>query len=165
MLPFRPKNDRPKGLPPEPTGNGQRAGADGASSAKAIRTDGGTGRHHHLQERLLLAIAGHPPDRSSETELRLVLDRLVEELSREQAEPLSMSEREELFGQVLDEVFGYGPIERLMRDHEITDILINGPRQLFIEKRGQLQACPATFRDDGHLLQVIQRMIGSTSRR
>jgi pilus assembly protein CpaF len=62
-------------------------------------------------------------------------------------------------------VFGYGPIEGLMRDQEISDILINGPRQVYFEKRGKLQTAEAAFDDEGHLLQVVQRMLAGSNRR
>lgn len=165
MLPFRPKTDRSNGHAAGPTDAGKPAVPVRVSPPGAVRAHGSPGRHHHLQDRLLRAIAGHPPERSSEPEVREELRRLVDELSAEQTEPLSPRECDDLVQQVLDEVFGYGPLERYLRDHEITDILVNGPRQLFVEKRGQLHPCDAAFRDEGHLLQIIQRMLGSTGRR
>src|SRR5262249_44789493 len=72
---------------------------------------------------------------------------------------------ETVIQQILDETHGYGPIQSLMRDHEISEILINGPRQVFIEKRGQLQTTDITFRDESNLVDFIRRLIAGTPRR
>src|SRR5581483_4784943 len=58
----------------------------------------------------------------------------------------------------------YGPLEPLIRDQEISDILINGPRQVFVERRSQLQPAEVTFRDEAHLLQIVRRMLTGAGR-
>jgi pilus assembly protein CpaF len=100
-----------------------------------------------------------------EEQLRSEVRRLAEVLCRERADLLSLSERERLVNEVLDETFGMGPIETLMRDPEISDILINGPKQVYIERKGRLQKTPAAFHDQHHLLQVVQRIVGWVGRR
>ena len=74
----------------------------------------------------------------SEDELRLEVRRQAEALCRSRADLLSLSERERLVNEVLDETFGLGPLEPLMRDPEISDILINGPKTIYVERRGRL---------------------------
>src|SRR5262245_36695990 len=76
----------------------------------------------------------------SEEELRLECRRVAEELSQLNSDLLSLGERERLVNEVLDETFGLGPLESLMRDPAITDILINGPKTVYIEREGRLQA-------------------------
>jgi len=66
---------------------------------------------------------------------------------------------------VLDEAFGYGPIDTLMRDHDVSDILINGPRQIYVEKNGRLEPVGVAFHDEAHLLQILQRIVAGTGRR
>src|SRR5262249_23536315 len=119
----------------------------------------------HLHQQLLAAIASGRGERLSKQELRWELVRRAEELSAQQAGSLNIREREKLVDQVLDEVLGFGPLEGLMRDNDVSDSLINGPRQVFVEKRGQLQAIEVAFRDEGHLMEILGRMIASTGRR
>jgi pilus assembly protein CpaF len=89
----------------------------------------------------------------------------VEQLCRHRADLLSLQERERLLGEVLDETFGLGPLEPLLRDTEISDILINGPKTLYIERRGRLSRSSVTFHDDRHVLQIVQRIVGQMGRR
>jgi pilus assembly protein CpaF len=74
-------------------------------------------------------------------------------------------ERERLIDEVLDETFGFGPLEVLLKDPTVSDILVNGPRTVFIERRGKLEATPVVFADDAHLLQIIQRIAARIGRR
>jgi pilus assembly protein CpaF len=78
---------------------------------------------------------------------------------------LNFEEREALVGQVLDEIFGLGPLEPLIQDQEISDILVNTYKQIFIERNGRLEKTDVRFQDDRHLLQVIDRIVSSVGRR
>jgi pilus assembly protein CpaF len=89
---------------------------------------------------------------------------IIEFLRVEQA-PLSALEREEVVEQVIYEVTGLGPLEPLFRDPTISDILVNGPRDCYVERGGRLQRVPVTFRDDAHLLAVIDRIVSRVGRR
>jgi pilus assembly protein CpaF len=100
-----------------------------------------------------------------EDDLRLEVRHKAEELCRRNSELLSLSERERLVEEVLDEAFGYGPIEGLMHDAEISDILINGPKQVYIERAGRLSKLSIAFHDERHLLQIVQRMAANVGRR
>jgi pilus assembly protein CpaF len=119
-----------------------------------------------LHKHLLAILSSNRGERLSEEGARLELHRrLAEPPLAEQAHALSSASRNELIDGLLAEVFGYGPLDTLMRDHEITDILINGPHQLYFEKKGRLQGAAVAFRDEEHLLQIIQRMLSGTGRR
>jgi len=89
----------------------------------------------------------------------------VDALLSEQKYPLSGPEKQQLLGDVMDEVFGHGPVEEFLRDPFISDILVNGPHQIYIERKGRLELTNATFMDDGHLLRVIRRIASSVGRR
>ncbi len=78
---------------------------------------------------------------------------------------LSELQREQLVEDVLDEIFGVGPIERYMSDPNITDILVNGPDQVYIERNGKLEKTTTVFADDAHVLQVVQRIAARVGRR
>jgi pilus assembly protein CpaF len=100
-----------------------------------------------------------------EEDLRAEVRRQVEVLSRSRADLLSLAERERLVSEVLDETFGLGPIETLMLDPEISDILINGPKTIYIERRGKLERTSVAFHDQQHVLQVVQRIVAKVGRR
>jgi len=103
---------------------------------------------------------------------RIPLDQLQRECARridgllsEQRCPLSSYERQQLLREVMDEIFGLGPIEEFLRDPTVSDVLVNGPKKVYIERRGRLENTSVTFRDDAQLLQVIQRIAASVGRR
>jgi pilus assembly protein CpaF len=84
--------------------------------------------------------------------------------SREKV-PLSAAEKERLQAELMDEVFGLGPLEPLLKDYTISDILVNRYDLVFIERRGILEKVPVKFRDDKHLLQIIDRIVAQVGRR
>ena len=93
------------------------------------------------------------------------ISRIVENLITEDATPLSTAERESLVVDILHETFGLGPIEPLLYDPDISDILVNRYNQVYIEKFGKLQKVDLNFRDDNHLLQIIDRIVSKIGRR
>ena len=100
-----------------------------------------------------------------EEELRVEVRRAAEELIRQGSDLLNLSERERLVSEVIDETFGLGPLEPLMRDPTISDILVNGPKIVYVERRGRLEQANVAFNDDKHLVQIIQRIVGRIGRR
>lgn len=98
-------------------------------------------------------------------QLRKECAQRVETLLQGEGKPLSSSEKDRLITQVMDDIFGLGPLEDLLRDNGISDILINGPKQIYVEKSGRLQLSDVSFRDNDHLLTVIQRIASAIGRR
>jgi pilus assembly protein CpaF len=117
--------------------------------------------HQRLVESLDLTAAQRLPVQ----ELRDECLRRVDSLLSETQTPLTTSEKQLLLREVMDEIFGLGPIEELMRDPAVTDILVNGHAQLYVERGGRLELTAARFRDDKHVLQVIQRIAAGVGRR
>ena len=74
-------------------------------------------------------------------------------------------ERERLIDEVLDETFGFGPLEVLLKDPTVSDILVNGPHKIYVERRGRLEKTDVKFRDNDHLLQIIDRIVSKVGRR
>jgi pilus assembly protein CpaF len=93
------------------------------------------------------------------------IGRIVETLVTEESTPLSSAERESLIIDILHETFGLGPIEPLLYDPDISDILVNRYNQIYIEKLGKLSKVDLNFRDDNHLLQIIDRIVSKIGRR
>ena len=98
-------------------------------------------------------------------DLHAECSRRADILIREQRIPLTGPEKQQLVRDVMDEIFGLGPLEEFLRSPDISDILVNGPKQIYIERHGRLEKVDATFRDNHHLMQVINRIAADVGRR
>ena len=103
--------------------------------------------------------------RVNSSQARQAVSGIVKEIIAEQRVPLNFDEQEKIQADLLDEVFGLGPLEPLLRDPKISDIMVNDKDHVFIEKGGLLQKTNTTFRDDRHLLQIIDRIVSRVGRR
>ena len=103
--------------------------------------------------------------RVNSSQARQAVAGIVKEIIADQRVPLNFDEQEKIQADLLDEVFGLGPLEPLLRDPKISDILVNDKDHVFIEKGGLLQRVDTTFRDDRHLLQIIDRIVSRVGRR
>ncbi|HET9491393.1 MAG TPA: CpaF family protein [Methylomirabilota bacterium] len=97
--------------------------------------------------------------------VQLQIRRIVEGMLEAEVTPLSRQERERIVQEVSHETFGLGPIEPLMRDPTVSDILVNGPQHVYVERRGKLESTEVIFRNDAHLLQIIERIVSRVGRR
>src|SRR5579863_4376079 len=117
--------------------------------------------HSRLVDKLDLSRLGDLEGDTLRREIRLV----VEHLCDTENPLLNRSERERLIEEVLDETFGFGPLEILLKDPTVSDIMINGPKKVFVEKKGRIVRSEVVFRDNGHLLQSIDRIVSKVGRR
>ncbi|MBA2502265.1 MAG: CpaF family protein [Pyrinomonadaceae bacterium] len=101
----------------------------------------------------------------SPDQLHAEVARLAEEVLATENAPLSSNDRERLVGEVRHELFGLGPLEPLLADPTISDILVNSPHRVFIERRGKLEQTEVKFKDDEHLMRVIERIVSTVGRR
>jgi pilus assembly protein CpaF len=117
--------------------------------------------HRKLLDRINLeAVYAMPGDRVRQ-EIRPSIAKLV----NEEKTPLSLTEKDALIEEVLDEVFGLGPLEPLLRDKTISDILVTTPRLIYIERGGKLERTSIQFKDDAHLMRIIERVVSRVGRR
>ncbi|HEV8431341.1 MAG TPA: CpaF family protein [Pyrinomonadaceae bacterium] len=93
------------------------------------------------------------------------VSRLAEAVLAQEAMPLSVSERDRLVNDVQHELFGLGPLEPLLKDPTISDILVNSHKTIYIERRGKIERTNVQFKDDEHLMRVIERIVSSVGRR
>jgi pilus assembly protein CpaF len=100
-------------------------------------------------------------DRSARTQIREITNRLV----LEDSAPLSLAQRQLILRQIEDEVMGLGPIEPLLADPTISDILVNGHDHVYLERRGKLERSSVCFHDDAHLMNIIDRIVSAVGRR
>jgi pilus assembly protein CpaF len=119
--------------------------------------------HVDLLNRLKLDKLAQVSREEAEPELRSLIIGMVQR--EEQKTPLSFAERENLIVDVLHELFGLGPLEVLLADPAISDILVNKYNQVYIEREGKLETTDVVFRDEQHLLQIIERIVSAVGRR
>jgi pilus assembly protein CpaF len=117
--------------------------------------------HRRLLERLNLSNL----DKIERSEVIEAIRRVTYDLLAQESVPLNFEEREQLCSQILDEIFGLGPLEPLIQDPEISDILVNTWANVYIERRGKLEKTDVRFQNDRHLLQVIDRIVSAVGRR
>ena len=117
--------------------------------------------HGKLVEKLDLTRLGEFEGDTLRREIRMV----VEHLCDTENPLLNRTERERLIEEILDETFGFGPLELLLKEQGVADIMINGPKNVFIEKNGRIQKSEVTFRDNQHLLQILDRIVSRVGRR
>src|ERR1700751_3555408 len=117
--------------------------------------------HGKLVDKLDLSRVSDLAGDTLRREIRLVVERLCDT----ENPLLNRMERERLIDEVLDETFGFGPLEVLLKDTTISDILINGPYKIFVERRGKMEKSDVKFRDNDHLLQIIDRIVSKVGRR
>jgi pilus assembly protein CpaF len=117
--------------------------------------------HTRLLDKLDLSRIGEVEGERLRREIRMV----VEHLCDTENPLLNRAERDRLVEEILDETLGLGPLEALLKDSSISDILINGPKNIYVERNGRLEKTDVTFRDDTHLMQIIDRIVSKVGRR
>ncbi len=117
--------------------------------------------HAKLVDKLDLSRIGELEGEQLRREIRAVVEHLCDSHNA----LLTRAERDRLVEEVLDETLGFGPLEPLLKDPTISDILINGPKSVYVERRGRLEKTDVTFRDNKHLLQIIDRIVSKVGRR
>src|SRR5205809_2293033 len=148
------------GLGPSPSRlSGSQAGADRQASKSFEELKRLI--HGKLVDKLDLSRVSDLEGDTLRREIRLVVERLCDT----ENPLLNRMERERLIDEVLDETFGFGPLEVLLKDPTISDILVNGPKKVYVERRGKMEKSDVTFRDNDHLLQIIDRIVSKVGRR
>ncbi|MFN2492914.1 MAG: CpaF family protein [Pyrinomonadaceae bacterium] len=140
-----------------PNGNGAGQDGNGQSSFQEMKSR----LHKTLINRMdLTKLATLTPE-----QVHAEVSRLAESVLAQDAMPLSLSERERLVNDVQHELFGLGPLEPLLADSTISDILVNTYSTIYVERRGKLETTNVAFKDDEHLMRVIERIVSSVGRR
>ena len=131
--------------------------ADGRQAFQRLKT--------HLHRRMIDAIDLSKAGQLSENDLRSQLRSLATHLCTMEAVALPTEHRDLMVREIMDEIYGFGPLEPLMNDPDISDVLVNGPDRVFVERRGLLEATDIRFADDQHLMRLIHRLVGRAGRR
>ncbi len=117
--------------------------------------------HRKILDRLDLEKLGRTPNDTARDEVLLLIRNTI----NSEAVPLSFAERERLAREILDEIFGLGPLEPLLKDHTISDILVNRYDKVYVERAGKLEPTGLSFKDNAHLMQIIDRIVSRVGRR
>jgi pilus assembly protein CpaF len=146
---------------PQPSGRQPAANAAGRESGdeRFVRLK------KEIHKQLVTGLRMPAVNAVNDYELRQELRRGVEQICQGRGELMSQEERERLTNEIIDETLGLGPIDPLLRDPTITDILINGPRTVYVERRGRLERTNVAFHDEQHVLEIVQRIASRVGRR
>jgi pilus assembly protein CpaF len=117
--------------------------------------------HQRLLEMLNLAVI----DKVSQPELRREVAAMVTEMLEQEQAALNAVEHKRMVEEIMDEVLGLGPLEPVLKDPTVTDIMCNGHEQVFVERRGRLELTPVRFKDERHMLRIIEKIVSSVGRR
>jgi pilus assembly protein CpaF len=117
--------------------------------------------HDRLLKVMDLSLIGTVDEERARSEIREIVQRLF----AEESAPLSLDQRRQIVKEIEDEVMGLGPLEPLLADPKVADILINGPKNVYVEKNGKLYLTEVKFNNDDHLLNIIDRIVSSVGRR
>lgn len=142
---------------------------EGEATQRLVAVDGAelefqrikTAIHEELVESLDLSMIGQ----IDEEQLRSEIIRLAEELCRFRRKTLKDIDQQRMIAELVDEVFGLGPLEVLMRDPSVSDILVNNAHQVYVERQGRLELTDVVFADDQHVMRIIQRIVAQVGRR
>src|SRR3982750_1112312 len=118
-----------------------------------------------LHQRLLNLINLQALDKMSREQIQEEVGDIVAEELGKQNHALNIAERKQLVSDILDELLGLGPLEPLLKDPTITDILVNGHSRVFVERYGVLEPSPVRFKDEKHLIRIIQKIVSAVGRR
>lgn len=155
--------------PAAPTSGPPPAGGSTASGNANVKSNDRDDEFYELKSRIhkqlvetldLTALSKRTGD-----DVREEVRQVIVSLCDQQNALLNFNDRQRLVGEILDETFGLGPLEALLKDTQISDILINGPKQVYVERKGRLTLTGVTFRDNSHLMHVIDKIVSSVGRR
>src|ERR1700704_138259 len=117
--------------------------------------------HRKLLDRINLEALSSMAGERVRAEIRAAVAKLVEE----EKPPLSLVEKDRVIEEILDEVFGLGPLEPLLQDPTVSDILVTTPHLVYVERGGKLYRTPVEFKDDAHLMRIIEKVVSRVGRR
>ncbi len=165
--------DQPTGVPASGSSHGESAQGGGLSSLQTRRVSAPSaspqaGTYFDLKTRVqnkLLIELDPSMDISKTDEVRRTIMELFEQILNEENIVLSRPERQRLFEQISAEILGFGPIEPLLQDDTISEIMVNGPKNVYVERKGKLVRVPVTFDGNEHVMRVIDRIVAPLGRR
>ncbi|MDK3161741.1 ATPase, T2SS/T4P/T4SS family [Kamptonema cortianum] len=136
-----------------------------AGRAAPGRPDSGYGELKTRVQTRLLSELDQSIDLSRKNEVRAHIEELFNAILAEESMVLARAERQRLFEQIVAEILGFGPLEPLLADETITEIMVNGPKNIFVERKGTITRANVAFEDDDHVLRILDRIVAPLGRR
>lgn len=118
-----------------------------------------------VQNKLLSELDNQAMDVTKKAQVRAHIEELFNQILADESLVLSRMERQRLFEAIVADILGYGPMEPLLADDSVTEIMVNGPRNVFVEQKGRLSRAPVSFDDEDHVLRIIDRIVAPLGRR
>lgn len=153
-----------EGPSPSDTGQSRLASLQSRRGGGDAKRDTFVDLKTRVQNRLLAEL-DPGMDVSRTAEVRKSIQELFEQILTEESIVLSRPERHRLFEQIVAEIIGFGPIQPLLEDDEITEVMVNGPKNIYVERKGKLSRVPVTFESDEHVMRIIDRIVSPLGRR
>ena len=169
----RPADQQNSGGAPSSSGSGASDAGGGLSSLQARRVSAPTtapqaGTYFDLKTRVqnkLLSELDPSMDISKSDDVRRTIMELFEQILNEENIVLSRPEKQRLFEQIAAEILGFGPLQPLLEDESITEIMVNGPKNIYVERKGKIVRVPVTFEGNDHVMRIIDRIVAPLGRR
>ncbi len=158
-VPSAPQGGQVVPPPPAPTTGGNRSFLGSLPARESFRE-----AKYRVQNRLINEL-DPKLDLTNQVEVRQQIEELFAKIADEEGLALTRAERVRMLEQITDEILGLGPLEPLLRDETLTEVMVNGPQQIYIEREGRLELTNVTFQNDEHVMKVIQRIIAPIGRR
>lgn len=153
-----------QGPSPSDTGQSRLASLQSRRGGGDSKRDTFVDLKTRVQNRLLAEL-DPGMDVSHTAEVRKSIQELFEQILTEESIVLSRPERHRLFEQIVAEIIGFGPIQPLLEDDDITEVMVNGPKNIYVERKGKLSRVPITFESDEHVMRIIDRIVSPLGRR
>jgi len=145
--------------PPSPATTGSRSFLGSLPARESFRE-----AKYRVQNRLINEL-DPKLDLTNQVDVRQQIEELFAKIADEEGLALTRAERVRMLEQITDEILGLGPLEPLLRDETLTEVMVNGPQQVYIEREGRLELINVTFQNDEHVMKIIQRIIAPIGRR
>ncbi|MEW6423891.1 MAG: CpaF family protein [Bacillota bacterium] len=159
--------EQKKAAPPQEAGRGKNEGLPSPKQAPPLpKKDPFEALKVELHKKVIAELAELPMEkRERRDQVAARIGDLVGRLIDESGQHISRAERQRIAGEIIDEALGFGPITPLLKDPEVTEIMVNGPHQVYVERGGRLELTGVTFRDDQHVMHVIEKIVAPLGRR
>jgi len=160
------RRPREEGEGHPPPGGERRPGAVTAGRPRSLKDNANLkDLKERVQSKLLVELDQNNISTSQKDEIRHHIEELFNNILAEESIVLGRKERQALFEQIVAEILGYGPISVLLEDDSISEVMVNGPKAVFVERKGQLTRTNVTFESDEHVMRIIDRIVAPLGRR
>ena len=118
-----------------------------------------------IHDKLLEELGTEPLSQESNQEIDDEIKKIIESILAQEEEPLTRQQKDLIINGMIAEIRGFGPIDELLKDENVSEVMVNSPKQVYVERKGKLQLAPVQFRDDAHVMRVIEKIVSPLGRR